>query len=199
MTAERIALFIDGPSLYKTAKALDFDVDFAKIVEVFSKRGILLKPYYYTTLISDSVEFTPLKPLMDWLAFNGFEVVTKHLREYSDDSGTRMSKGDLKVAMTVDMVELCPVVDHFVLFTGNGDFKRLVEYLQKQGKKVTIVSSIQTHQPMVSDDLRRAANTFEDLATLKSSLRRNSDDRFEANESVDEDELPAFVKKKVRN
>jgi uncharacterized LabA/DUF88 family protein len=162
---ERLGLFIDGANLYSAAKALDFDIDYKKLLEEFRKRGRLVRANYYTALI-ESEEYTPIRPLIDWLDYNGFKVVTKPAKEYTDDNGRRRIKGDMDVDLAVDVVEAASYLDHIVLFSGDGDFRRVVEAVQRKGARVSVVSTLKSSPPMASDDLRRQADAFIELAEL---------------------------------
>jgi uncharacterized LabA/DUF88 family protein len=168
---ERLALFIDGANFYAAAKTLGFDVDYRKLLEEFKKRGRLVRASYYTAILED-VEYSPVRPLADWLDYNGFNVVTKPAKEYTDASGRRRIRGDMDIELAVDMLELSAHVDHMILFSGDGDFRRLVEAVQRKGPRVSVVSSIKTSPPMIADDLRRQADTFIDLADLISLIGR---------------------------
>ena len=139
---ERIALYIDGANLYGMAKGLGFDIDYKKLLEVFARKGILIRAFYYTAVGSDDSEFSPLRPLVDWLAFNGYSVVTKALREFTDSQGRKRVKGDMDMEIAVDMLDLAPSIDHAVLVSGDGDFRRLAESMQRQGKRITVISTI---------------------------------------------------------
>jgi uncharacterized LabA/DUF88 family protein len=162
---ERIGLFIDGANLYSAAKSLDFDIDYRRLLEEFRKRGRLIRANYYTALI-ESEEYTPIRPLIDWLDYNGFKVVTKAAKEYSDDSGRRRIKGDMDVEIAVDIVEAASYLDHILLFSGDGDFRKVVEAVQRKGVRVSVVSTLKSNPPMASDDLRRQADSFVELAEL---------------------------------
>lgn len=168
---ERIGLFIDGANLFSTSKALDFDIDYRKLLEEFKKRGRLMRANYYTALLENE-DYTPLKPLVDWLDYNGFNVVTKPAKEFTDDQGRRRIKGDMDVEMAVDIVHYASHLDHILLFTGDGDFRYAVDQAQRKGARVTVVSSLKARPPMISDDLRRQADGFIDLADLKSMVGR---------------------------
>ena len=167
---DRIVLFIDGANLYSAAKHLGFDVDYKKLLDEFRKRGILVRAYYYTALVEDQ-EYSPIRPLVDWLDYNGFSLVTKTAREYTDSQGRKRWRGDMDIEIAVDMLEMAPHVDHVVLFSGDGDFRRLVEAVQ-QRVRVTVVSTMKSQPPMASDDLRRQADSFVDLADLAEIVGR---------------------------
>ena len=168
---EKLALFIDGANLYSAARALGFDIDYKKLLTEFSKKGVLVRAYYYTARLEDR-EFSPLRPLVDWLDYNGYTLVTKPAREFTDASGRRKIKGNMDIEIAIDMLEIAPTVDHIVLFSGDGDFRRLVDAVQRKGRRVSVVSTLRTQPAMVSDDLRRQADHFVELVDLQPLIAR---------------------------
>ncbi|MEL6979847.1 MAG: NYN domain-containing protein [Pseudomonadota bacterium] len=168
---ERLALFIDGSNLYAAAKTLGFDIDYKKLRAEFAQRGKLVRAFYYTALVEDQ-EYSPIRPLVDWLDYNGFSMVTKPAKEYTDQTGRRKVKGNMDLELAIDAMELAPSVDHIVLFSGDGDFRVLVEAVQRRGVRVSVVSTIRTQPPMIADDLRRQADNFIDLEDLRSIIGR---------------------------
>ena len=168
---ERLALFIDGSNLYAAAKSLGFDIDYKLLRTEFMRRGKLLRAFYYTALL-DNEEYSPIRPLVDWLNYNGFHMVTKTAKEYTDSQGRRKVKGNMDIELAVNTMELAPHVDHIVLFSGDGDFKPLVEALQRQGVRVSVVSTIRSQPPMIADELRRQADNFIELDGLKDVVGR---------------------------
>ena len=170
---DRLALFIDGANLYSAAKNLGFDIDYRKLLEEFRKRSVLVRAYYYTALVENE-EYSPIRPLVDWLDYNGYRLVTKPAREYTDGNGRKRFRGDMDVEIAVDMLEMAEHADHMVLFSGDGDFRKLVEAVQRRGSRVTVVSTVKSQPPMVSDDLRRQADNFVDLADLADMIGRPS-------------------------
>ena len=174
--SNKIALFIDGANLYATAKTLGFDIDYKRLLKEFQSRGTLLRAFYYTAIIEDQ-EYSSIRPLIDWLDYNGFKVVTKPAKEFTDSTGRRKIKGNMDIELTVDALELAEYVDHYVIFSGDGDFRTLVEALQRRGRKVSIVSTMASQPPMISDDLRRQADNFIDLMSLKGELGREPSER----------------------
>ncbi|NOJ46806.1 LabA-like NYN domain-containing protein [Bradyrhizobium archetypum] len=172
----RIALFIDGANLYSTARALGFDVDYRRLLKEFQDRGALLRAFYYTTIIEDQ-EYTSIRPLIDWLDYNGYTVVTKLTKEFIDSSGRRKVKGSMNIELAVNAMELADHIDAMFLFSGDGDFRPLLEAVQRRGVHVTVVSTLVSQPPMVADELRRQADTFLDLADLKSKLGRDPSER----------------------
>ena len=167
---ERLALFIDGSNFHASAKALGFDIDYKLLRAEFMRRGRLLRASYYTALLED--EYSPIRPLVDWLNYNGFTMVTKPAREYTDSMGRRKFKGNMDIELAVDAMELAPRVDHIVLFSGDGDFRALVASLQRQGVRVSVVSTTRCNPPMISDELRRQADNFIELDELKETIGR---------------------------
>ncbi len=168
---ERIALFIDGANLYATAKALGFDIDYKRLLNLFRGKGMLLRALYYTALAEEQ-EYSSIRPLIDWLDYNGYSMVTKPTKEFTDASGRRKIKGNMDIELAVDAMELADHLDHIVLFSGDGDFRTLVEALQHKGKRVSVVSTLSTQPPMVADELRRQADQFVDLADLQKDICR---------------------------
>lgn len=168
---ERLALFIDGSNLYAAAKSLGFDIDYKLLRQEFMRRGKLLRAFYYTALLENE-EYSPIRPLVDWLHYNGFTMVTKPAKEYTDSQGRRKVKGNMDIELAVDAMELAPRVDHIVLFSGDGDFRPLVEALQRAGVRVTVVSTIRTNPPMIADELRRQADNFIELEELRDVIGR---------------------------
>jgi uncharacterized LabA/DUF88 family protein len=168
---ERLALFIDGSNLYAAAKALSFDIDYKLLRQEFMQRGKLLRAFYYTALLEND-DYSPIRPLVDWLHYNGFTMVTKPAKEFTDASGRRKVKGNMDIELTVDAMETAAHVDHIVLFSGDGDFRPLVEALQRRGVRVSVVSTIRSQPPMIADDLRRQADNFIELDELKDVIGR---------------------------
>jgi uncharacterized LabA/DUF88 family protein len=133
--------------------------------------GKLLRAFYYTALLEND-DYSPIRPLVDWLHYNGFTMVTKPAKEYTDSQGRRKVKGNMDIELTVDAMELAPRVDHIVLFSGDGDFRPLVESLQRQGVRVSVVSTIRSQPPMIADELRRQADNFIELDELRDVIGR---------------------------
>jgi len=168
---ERLALFIDGSNLYAAAKALGFDIDYKLLRMEFMRRGKLLRAFYYTALLEND-DYSPIRPLVDWLHYNGFTMRTKPAKEYTDSQGRRKVKGNMDIELCVDAMELAARVDHVVIFSGDGDFRPLVESLQRQGVRVSVVSTIRSQPPMIADELRRQADNFIELDELREVIGR---------------------------
>src|ERR1700684_2903775 len=177
--SDKIAPFIDGANLYATARTLGFDIDYKRLLKEFQSRGTLVRAFYYTAVIEDQ-EFSSIRPLIDWLDYNdynGYTVVTKETQEFNYASGRRKVKGNMDIELAVDAMELAERVDQIVLFSGDGDFRSLVEAVQRRGVRVTVVSTISSQPPMIADELRRQADVFTDLVELQSKLGRDPSER----------------------
>lgn len=168
---DRVAVFIDGANLYQAAKALGFDIDYKRLLRCLSQDCRFVRAYYYTALL-DEQEYSPIRPLVDWLDYNGYTMVTKPLKDFTQSTGRRKFKGNMDVEIAVDIMEITPHVDHIVLISGDGDFRRLVEAVQRRGVRVTVISTIRTQPPMVADELRRQADHFLDLTELQDLIAR---------------------------
>jgi uncharacterized LabA/DUF88 family protein len=169
--SERMALFIDGANLYSATRALGFDIDYRRLLNVFRDRGRLVRAYYYTAL-PDEKDHQAIRPLVDWLDYNGYAMVTKPAKEFTDAMGRRKLKGNMDIELAIDMLEMAEQLDHVILFSGDGDFRRLVEAVQRKGLRVSVVSTIKSTPPMVADELRRQADDFIELAELAPSIAR---------------------------
>lgn len=170
---ERIALFMDGANLYATARSLGFDIDYKKLLDVFRSQGRLIRALYYTALAEDQ-EYSSIRPLVDWLDYNGYTMITKPTKEFTDSSGRRKIKGNMDIELAVGAMELAEHLDHLIIFSGDGDFRSLVEALQERGKRVSVVSTLVSQPPMIADELRRQADHFIELADLEDQIGRDS-------------------------
>ena len=168
---EKIALFIDGANLYSAARSMDFDIDYKKLLKVFRARGRLIRAYYYTAIIERD-DYSALRPLMDWLDYNGYHVVTKPAKEFIDREGRKRTKGNMDMEIAVDMMTMAKTIDHMVLFSGDGDFSAIVKAVQAQGCRVTVVSSQKTKPPMLADELRRQADNLIELMDMDETIGR---------------------------
>ena len=198
---EKLAVFIDGSNLYAAARTLSFDIDYRKLLIWAGQRGRLIRAFYYTALVEDQ-DYTPIRPLVDWLDYNGYTMVTKPAKEFTDSQGRRKVKGNIDIELAIDMMEIADRVDHVILFSGDGDFRRLIEAIQRKGVRVSVVSTISTSPPMIADELRRQADQFIDLTSIVEFIQRdggsarppiNQDQVFEEDDDEDE-EIPAYLK-----
>jgi uncharacterized LabA/DUF88 family protein len=167
----RLALFIDGANLYATAKALGFDIDYKRLLREFQNWGTLVRAYYYTAIIED--QESSIRPLINWLDYNGYTVVTRTAREFVDSGGRRKAKAGMEVELAVQALELAHRIDDLVLFSGAGDFRALAEAVQRRGVRVVVVSTMASQPPMVADELRRQADDFVDIVELQPFIGRD--------------------------
>lgn len=170
---EKIALFIDGSNLYAAAKGLGFDIDYKNLLQLFADSGKLIRAFYYTALLEDQ-DYSPIRPLVDWLDYNGYTMITKPAKEFTDANGRRKIKGNMDIELAVDMLEMASSLDHVVLFSGDGDFRSLVEAVQRKGCRVTVVSTFRSSPPMVADELRRQADHFVELQDIAPKIARKA-------------------------
>lgn len=198
---ENVALFIDGSNLYAAARALGFDIDYKRLLPFFQEQGRLIRAFYYTALLEDQ-EYSPIRPLVDWLDYNGYTMVTKPTKEFTDADGRRKIKGNMDIELAIDVMEMAPHLDHIVIFSGDGDFRRLVEAVQRKGVRVTVVSTIASQPPMIADELRRQADDFIELLDIRDEIGRKSApkkpervEEYAADDYPDDDDMNAFEEK----
>lgn len=170
---EKLAIFIDGSNLFATAKALNFDIDYSRLRRYFADKSRLLRANYYTALIEDA-EYSPLRPLVDWLDYNGYTMITKPTKEFTDERGEKKIKGNMDMELAIDMMGMADHLDHMVLFSGDGDFRRLVESVQRKGVRVTVISSTKTNPSMIADELRRQADSFIEISDMHQYFGRSN-------------------------
>lgn len=190
----KIAVFIDGSNLHSTAKALGFDIDYKCLLKEFESWGTLVRVCYYTAII-ESQEYSSVRPLLDWLNYNGFTVVTKATKEFVDASGRRKVKSNIDLEIAADAMELADRIDEMVLCSGNGDFRPLVEAVQRHGVRVTVVSSLATQPSMIADELRRQADVFCDIRELQSRIGRDRSER--ALSRIARDQAPRLMQRAI--
>jgi len=181
---ERLAVFIDGANLYATARALEIEIDYGRLRDFFAKKSRLIRAFYYTA-IQEDLEYSPLRPLVDWLEYNSFTLITKPTKEFVDDQGRRRKKGNMDIEIAVDMLNLSDSLDHVVLFSGDGDFRRLLEAVQRRGVRATVVSSTVTQPSLIADELRRQADQFIDLDDLEPYIGRQGGSRRQQDSRAD--------------
>lgn len=194
---EKLAIFIDGANLYSSAKSLDFDIDYKLLLKWLASRGRIIRSFYYTALIEEQ-EYSPIKPLADWLDYNGYSLITKPVREFTDSNGRKKIKGNMDIELAIDMMEISDKADHIMLFSGDGDFRRLIEAVQRKGVRVTVISTLESNPVMVSDELRRQADHFLDLDLLSPYICRDANlDHEDDLENQDAETSPPQRRKKA--
>jgi uncharacterized LabA/DUF88 family protein len=167
----RLAVFIDGPSLHYSTRALGFDVDFKRLLSWLNQQGSLLRAHYYMTILEE-LERQSARPLLDWLDYNGFTVKAKSVRDHDDGEGHRRYRRNLSVEIAVDSIEIARHVDAVMLFSGDGDLRRAVEAIQRRGVIATVVCTSRSQPPMLADELRRQADRVYDLQDLRDQFGR---------------------------
>lgn len=187
---ERTALFIDGANLYAAARALGFDIDYKRLLSLFNKQGRMIRAFYYTALV-DEQEYSPIRPLVDWLDYNGYTMITKPTKEFTDSAGRRKIKGNMDLELATDVLEMADRLDHVVIFSGDGDFRCVVEAAQRKGVRVTVVSTVKSAPPMAADELRRQADHFIELQDIADQIARIHTPREQADEYPEEEEVNA--------
>ena len=168
---DRVGLFIDGSNLHAAAKALGFDIDYKSLLRFFRSKGRLVRAYYYTALMEDD-EKSPIRSLVNWLEYNGYTIVSKPAKEFLDADGRGRIKGNMDIELAVDMMKMAKHLDHILLFSGDGDFRSLVEAVQYTGTCVTVISTIKSQPPMIADELRRQSDYFIDLKDIQGEIQR---------------------------
>jgi uncharacterized LabA/DUF88 family protein len=178
MRQKTTAILVDGSNLHATYEALGLtSVDFKRVLQYFE--GTILHAGYFTALPPKS-EVSTLRPMVDYLEYNGWTIYQKEWKEFTDGDGNRKVKGNMDVEISVMAKELAPYVTHMVLFTGDGDFRFLVDAVQRSNRvHVTVVSSIKTRPAMCADILRRQADAFIDLVDLHPHIGRVKSDETE--------------------
>jgi uncharacterized LabA/DUF88 family protein len=195
---ERIAVFIDGKSLFSCSKGLGFDIDFKLLRQEFARRGKLAKLSYFTTIV-DNDEFSSVRPLVDWLSYNGYNTIAKPVKEFVDPTGRRKIKGNTTIEMTVAILDIVPFVDHIVIVTGDGDFKSLVESVQNRGVRVSVVSSIRVQPAMLADELRRQADNFIELDDLRTTIGKPQNEALQVPRANDATFTPRSTERAAEN
>ncbi len=135
---------------------------------LFEQRGKLMRMVFYAALTEGDTGECSMRPLVDWLQYNGYSTSTKSIKPQI--AGRPQPSGTMDVELAVDAMRLGRALDHLVLFSGRIELKALVAALQEEGKRVTVVSTLMTGVP-VADEIRRQADQFVDLAELKDQIR----------------------------
>lgn len=196
---ERMAVFIDGANLYAAARGLGFDIDYRRLLELFANKGRLIRAFYYTALVENE-EYSPIRPLVDWLDYNGYTMVTKPTKEFTDAFGRRKIKGNMDIELAIDVMEMSDRVEHIVIFSGDGDFRRLVEAVQRKGVRVSVVSTMRSQPPMVADELRRQADNFIELQDLAPMISRSRESGgMAAQAGQPQPQVPSHMKEVAQN
>lgn len=189
---EKMAAFIDGAYLYTISRNLDFDIDYKKLLGWMHERSHLVRANYYTLLFEDQ-DYSPVKPLVDWLDYNGFTMVTKTARE---ESGSRRRRSSIDVDLAVDAMDLADHIDHVLLFVGDSDYRKLIEVLRSKGVRVSVFGTIRTGSPLVADELRRMADFFYEMEDLIEVIGRDGGYDADYDAEYPEDDTESGNRKK---
>lgn len=164
-------ILVDGANAYAASKALGFAIDYEKVRTTYDEP--VRKAFFFTALPKDIREPSLVRPLVDFLTYNAWTVITHEMSEWTDpDSGQVRKKGNMDTEITVTAMEMASLGYDLVIFSGDGDFHYMVEYVQRRyGCKVTVVSTIVTKPPMCADKLRRQADHFIDLADMRAAIK----------------------------
>lgn len=131
---QRVGVFIDTQNLYHSAKNLyHARVNFGNVLKdsVAGRRLVRARAYVVTTESGEE------KGFFEALAKIGIETRTKDLQIFFGGA----KKADWDVGLAVDAITMSPKLDTVVLFTGDGDFVPLIEYLQRHaGCQVEVAS-----------------------------------------------------------
>jgi uncharacterized LabA/DUF88 family protein len=152
----RIAIFIDGASLFYAALQLQLEVDYSKLLNYLKGDRQLLRAYFYTG--SDSGNDRQQGFLL-WMRRNGYRVITKDLTTLPDGS----RKANLDIEIAIDMMTLAGYCDTIVLLSGTGDLTYAVNALSYRGVKIELVSL----RANTNDQLINLADRFIDLADIR--------------------------------
>ncbi len=196
---EKTAIFIDGSNLHATARVLGFDIDYQKLLKYFQKETNVIRAYYYTALF-EGHDYSPLKPLVDWLDYNGYHMTTKTAKEYTDTQGKLRVRGSINVELAVDAMEIADKIEHAILFTGDSDFSYLIEALQRKAVRVSVVSTLKSQPPMVTDKMRRLVDNFIDLADIKMRVSRKAhggSTGYKSKEVAEDKDIDDVLKDKI--
>ncbi len=169
---KRAAIIIDGPNAKASANAAGFQVDYKKLLDFYSQEFDVFRAMYFTALPPRAVE-APIHKLTDWLGYNGYNVISKETKEYEQLDGSVKTKGNMDVEITVHTLELSKHVHELIFFTGDGDFRFLLETVQRSGLRATVIAA----RGVVSDDLRKQADRYVDLADMRNKFDQNLDVR----------------------
>jgi uncharacterized LabA/DUF88 family protein len=131
---DKVAVFFDMSNLYFAARDLGVRIDYARLLEFLANGRRLHRAYAYMAISPDE---SSAIPFLTWLRRNGFRVVTKPLKRFSD--GT--TKGDLDMELAVDLLTQAPYIDIAIIVSGDGDFTYLVDRAQRLGLRVEIAST----------------------------------------------------------
>jgi len=166
---EALAIIIDGASIHSASQSVDLQIDWHTFLTEFQNRGHLIRAIYATPIFEDEGEHNPLRPLIDWLDYNGFTTITRTARKEADDNGRfRIKNGNIHVDVTLAAIRLAKKADHIVLFSGDGSYEPLVKELKRMNVRVSVCCA----KKSAADGLRRNADEFIDLEDIRGLVGR---------------------------
>lgn len=171
---DETVVLIDGANFWSTCKNLGFDIDYKALLELLRKHFNIIRVSYYTATLTDSENVTKIRPILDWLSYNGYKVVEKPAKVIRDRETGQITKikGNMDIEIAIDALDAAEYAKVIILFTGDGDFTELVRALQRKGVRVIVVSSMKTTAIMIADDLRRQADFFVEVSTMREIIAR---------------------------
>ncbi|HOX26223.1 MAG TPA: NYN domain-containing protein [Candidatus Krumholzibacteria bacterium] len=176
---DKVAIFIDGENIHYSAKHLNMRLDYLKLCRRLAGKRRLLRAYFYTAISAQSegkIDF------INFLKLNGFTVVTREVKSFSEPDATNRSvRSALDMELAMDIVNLCPHVDTVILCSGDGDFRPLVEAVARRGKHVEVCAL----REMTSTDLIAAADVYVDLGSLKDEIALEYQPQREIRNEID--------------
>lgn len=161
----RIAILIDGASLFYAALQLQIEIDYLKLLAHLKNDRPLLRAYFYTGIDSTNER---QQGFLLWMRRNGYRVVTKDLITLPDGS----RKANMDVEMAVDMLMLGNYCDTLVLLSGTGDLNYAVDTLSYRGVKIELFSL----RANTNEQLINLADQFVDLNDIKNLIRKTSNE-----------------------
>lgn len=162
-----LAILVDGSNAHASGLSLNFQIDYVKFLSYFGKRYDVRRALYFTALPPKEVE-SPLRKMTTFLDHNGFNCITKETKTHVDHDGMQKRKGNMDCEIAIYATKYAEVVEEILLFSGDGDFRIVVERVQELGARVTVLSTLKGN--MVADLLRRQADTFIELDSLRAEI-----------------------------
>ena len=158
----RVAIFIDGQSLFYAALQLSIEIDYIKLLFCLTGKARLLRPFFYTGFAADNEK---QQNFLLWLRRNGYRVITKELIHFADGS----KKADINIEIAIDMLTLISYYDTAILVSGDGNLAYAVDAVSYQGARVEVVSL----RSMTSDRLINVADHYINLDDIQRSIQKS--------------------------
>lgn len=175
-------VFIDASNIHYYLVKADWRIDWKKFKEYCEKRYDSPKFFYYEGVPSKSQYFDihPDEGIAQFIEakknkLNYFKVLkgisfkVRHKpvgRVYDNTAGEFKYKCNFDVELTIDALDGLDNYQIFVLFSGDGDFVKLIKYLKGKKKKTVVIAPSER----LSWNLERAANQIIYLEDLKDKI-----------------------------